>query len=335
MQVIFSMNEELQVQSYVNPLAGNDFPDPSLIYVPDQGYFAYATHDEFSPTINNILLRQSWDLIHWSDATGALRLPPAWAKNCHRFWCPQVVKVDEEYRLYYAAEPDTKDGMCLALATSGRPADFVDCGFPISRLPGSTYQMIDPCFFIDPVSNRHFLYYGSAHEPIRVVEMALDGKSILSAPVEVLYPGEGTFHRLREGAFITYDQAWKRYYMWVSGDNTWAEQSYAISLYWSEDPSAVFQKIPGDPLIIRPNEHWDSPGQNCIISDAAGDDWIIYHAVDTSDRFIPGTRFFKRKMCMDKILYTSDGWPYVQNGSPSFTSQLGPVTNRPDTLFGK
>jgi arabinan endo-1,5-alpha-L-arabinosidase len=230
---------------YTNPLINDDFPDPSIIEVKGNGYFAYATHDEFSPTIDNILVRHSWDLIHWSDAEGALLSPPVWARDCRRFWCPQVVKVKDEFRLYYAAEPDTKDGMCLALAVSGEPTSFTDCGLPLSRLAGSTYQMIDPCFFIDPVSNKHLLYYGSAHEPIRVVEIAQDGKTFLSEPMDVLYPGDGPFQQLREGAFVTYNQTWQRYFLWVSGDNTWAERSYAVSLFWSADPVAGFTKIPG------------------------------------------------------------------------------------------
>lgn len=320
---------------YTNPLINDDFPDPSVIEVKNHRYYAYATHDEFSPTINNILVKHSWDLIHWSQVEGALVSPPVWAKNCQRFWCPHVVKVNNEFRLYYAAEPDTKDGMCLAMAVSNRPVEFTDCGQPISRLSGSTYQMIDPCFFIDPVGNRHLLYYGSAHEPIRVVEVAQNGKSFISKPAEVLYPGEGAFHKLREGAFVTYNQKWKRYFLWVSGDNTWAEKSYAISLFWSNDPMAVFKKIPGEHVIIQPNTHWESPGQNCIIRDAAGNEWIIYHAVDTTDRFIPGTNIFLRKMCMDRILYTNDGWPYVKNGSPSFEVMEGPVVISKSNLADK
>ena len=87
----------------------------------------------------------------------------------------------------------------------------------------------------------------------------------------------------------------------------------------------VFIKIPGEHVTIQPNAHWDSPGQNCIIQDVAGKEWIIYHAVDTKDRFIAGTNIFLRKMCMDRIEYTNDGWPYVKNASPSFEVQIGPV----------
>ncbi len=322
------MQPELLQTFYTNPSTAGDFPDPRIIEVQGQGYFAYATHDAFSPTINNILVKHSWDLVHWFEAAGALLSPPVWAANCHRFWCPQVVKVNDEFRLYYAAEPDTKDGMCLALAFSQSPAGFTDCGEPLDRIPGSTYQMIDPCFFIDPVSNKHLLYYGSAYEPIRVVELAQNGKTIISKPTEVLYHGKGTFHTLREAAFITYQPAWKRYFLWVSGDNTWAEKSYAVSVFWSSDPLKVFEAIPGEQVILKPNEHWDAPGHNCIIRDAAGDEWIIYHAVDTKDRFITSTDRFLRKMCMDKLRYTDDGWPYIENGSPSFTEQKGPVVLR-------
>jgi arabinan endo-1,5-alpha-L-arabinosidase len=321
------MQSSLFKTYYANPLTNEDFPDPRIIYVEGEGYYAYATHDEFSPSINNILVKHSRDLVNWSETKGALLAPPVWAKHCHKYWCPQVVKVKDEYRLYYAAEPDTKDGMSLAFATSNNPTGFIDCGEPLHQIPGSTYHMIDPCFFIDPVSNKHLLYYGSAHEPIRIVELAEDGKTFISKPKEVLYPGEGTFHKLREAAFVTYNASSGRYFLWVSGDNTWAEKSYAISVFWSDNAYENFQPIPGDYVIVKPNDHWDAPGHNCIIADAVGDEWIVYHAVDTTDRFIPGTNIFLRKMCIDRLCYTDDGWPFVEGGSPSFTRREGPVVS--------
>jgi arabinan endo-1,5-alpha-L-arabinosidase len=318
------MQQEIHTY-YTNPLSNDDFPDPSVIEVKGKGYYAYGTHDEFSPTINNILIKHSWDLVHWSESTGALLHPPDWAKQCHRFWCPHIIEINKEFRLYYAAEPDTKDGMCLALATSKSPFDFIDSGEPISRLKGSTYQMIDPCVFVDPVSKKHLLYYGSAHEPIKVVELAQDGKTFISTPLNVLYPGDGTFHKLREAAFMTYNETWKRYFLWVSGDNAWAEKSYAVSVFWSDNPINNFEKIPGEHVIIQPNSNWDSPGHSSIVLDMKGNEWIFYHAVEATDRFIAGTDRFLRKMCMDRILYTNDGWPYVKNASPSFGKQEGPI----------
>jgi len=312
--------------TYTNPVINADFPDPSVIYVPGDGFYAYATHDEFSPTVNNIQLCRSDDLINWSKPEGALAEPPVWAKTCRKFWAPQVVKVGNLYRLYYSAEPDTKDGMCLALAVSDRPYNFLDIGKPLAQVPGSTYRMIDPCFFYDIKTGKNLLYYGSAHSPVSVVEVADDGYSIISQPKNVLLPKPGVkFETLREGAFVTYQQKYDRYFLWVSGDNTWAENGYAISVFWSDDPQKEFQPIPGNHIILKPNEHWDAPGQNCVLTDAAENDWIFYHAVDPADRFIAGTDRFKRKMCMERVFYNEEGWPYINQNSPSFGLQVGPV----------
>lgn len=311
---------------YQNPLLPTDFPDPSVIALLQGGYVAYATHDDFSPTINNILLSYSPDLVNWSEPVGALLAPPVWAQQCRRFWCPQVVYVAGQYRLYYAAESDAKDGMYLAMATADTPDKFIDIGAPLLPSGGRAYAMIDPCFFTDPQTGRHYLYYGSAHEPIRAIEMADDGRTFLSEPVDVLPPRPGVrFEALREGTFLTYKASHNRYFMWVSGDNTWAENGYAVSVYWSTNPLTDFAPIPEPHIVLRANARWDSPGQVCVVTDAAGDDWLIYHAVDPADRYIPGTDRFLRKMCMDKVQYTPDGWPYIEGYSPSAESRPEPV----------
>jgi arabinan endo-1,5-alpha-L-arabinosidase len=320
--------EQSNTTSYTNPLINADFPDPSVIYVPGDGYYAYGTHDEFSPTINNIQVCKSADMVNWSEPEGALTEPPVWAKNCNKYWAPQIVKVGNEYRIYFAAEPDTKDGMCLALAVSNEPYGFTDIGKPIARLPGSTYRMIDPCFFYDAKSGKNLLYYGSAHEPISVVEVDNDGYSILSKPIDILQTKPGVkFESLREGAFVTYQEKYDRYFLWVSGDNTWVEDGYAVTVFWSDNPQKEFQPIPNN-LVLKPNEHWDAPGQNCVFTDAAGADWIIYHAVDPKGRLVEDTKALKRQMCMDRIYYDEQGWPYIKESSPSFETQIGPAIKR-------
>ena len=228
--------------------------------------------------------------------------------------------------MYYAAESDAKDGMHLALALSETPDNFVEIGVLLSDSKHA-YAMIDPCFFADPKTGRHYLYYGSAHEPIRVIELSPDGRTFIGSPMDVLWPRPGVpFETLREGTFVTYDSAWERYYLWVSGDNTWATNGYAVSVYWSSNPFRNFVPIPEPHIILKSNEHWDSPGQACVLTDAMGVDWLIYHAVDTTERYIPGTDFFLRKMCMDRIVYSVDGWPSVASNSPPFYWQPGPIT---------
>ena len=301
--------------TYTNPLIPTDFPDPSILYVPGTGYFAYGTHDEFSPTVNSVQVAFSTDMVTWSAPAAALTAPPPWATTSQKFWAPDVKKVGNEYRLYYSCEPDTKDGMCLALAKGTDPLHFTDVGRPIARLPGSTYQLIDPCFFFDPKTGTNYLYYGSGHEPIRVAELSAEGSEFISEPIPVLWPNDANkYERLREGAYITYKKEYDRYYLWVSGSNTWEKDSYAVTVFWSDKPNATFNPIPGAHLILKANEQWDSPGQNCILTDAENQDWIVYHAVDTAKPYIDPSateKRFLRKMCMDKVHYSHDGWPYI------------------------
>ncbi len=80
--------------------------------------------------------------------------------------------------------------------------------------------------------------------------------------------------------------------------------------------------------ILQPNTRWGVPGHNCIVSDAAGQDWMVYHAVDL-DRDRMGEQVashgIPRVMCIDRVQYR-DGWPYVGDGTPSTTAQAAPIT---------
>ena len=54
-----------------------------------------------------------------------------------------------------------------------------------------------------------------------------------------------------------------------------------------------------------------------IITDKAGDDWLLYHAVDARNPR-------GRKLLLDKIRWVDD-WPTVQDGHPSETPQPTPL----------
>jgi arabinan endo-1,5-alpha-L-arabinosidase len=294
------------MKTFKNPLINADFPDPSLIFVPGEGYYAYGSHDEFSPTINNIQVSFSKDLENWSKPSGALSQLPKWAETCEKFWAPHVVFFEGEYRMYYSAEPDDKKGMAIALAVSRTPTDFEDIGTPL--FSAESYKMIDPCYFIDPVSGRHFLYFGSAHEPIRVIEMEESGRVVKGDPIDLVFPEQRKYESLREGAFVSYKKEWNRYYLWVSGNNTWKSGEYAVTLFISSSPTGPFERYE---TLLKEDDRWDAPGQNSLVTDEEGNDYIFYHAVDRKDPYIPGTQIFLRKMCAAPILYSKDGWPKV------------------------
>ncbi len=79
----------------------------------------------------------------------------------------------------------------------------------------------------------------------------------------------------------------------------------------------------GGTLLLEKNpdqEGFIGPGHNGdIITDKAGDTWIIYHAFDKREPI-------RRVMLLDKLDW-KDGWPVIVGAQPSFNLHDGPVFN--------
>lgn len=73
----------------------------------------------------------------------------------------------------------------------------------------------------------------------------------------------------------------------------------------------------GNSVILERNERWNAPGHNSIITDEAGQDWMLYHAIDTKNQ---GQG---RVMLMDRVVYEK-GWPAVRDRQPGTEAQSGP-----------
>ena len=71
------------------------------------------------------------------------------------------------------------------------------------------------------------------------------------------------------------------------------------------------------------------PGNNSIIQDDAGVDWIVYHAIDSDKPWLEDRPkgMSRRPMCIDPLLWDSGGWPYVANFTPSLSGKKAPVFN--------
>src|SRR5829696_8074934 len=80
-------------------------------------------------------------------------------------------------------------------------------------------------------------------------------------------------------------------------------------------------------VILERRGNWIAPGHNSAIADAAGNWWILYHAVDAARPRAAATDEVntRRVMLLDRLEWR-DGWPYVVDGGPSTGSRSGPVT---------
>jgi arabinan endo-1,5-alpha-L-arabinosidase len=307
-----------------------------VISAPDGSYYAYATQTLRDAHWINIQVARSADLVHWQILGDALPEKPSWAHETQDFWAPFVLHDGQRYLMYYSATHDAchepERGHCLAVATSDSPAGpFVDMGMPL--LLGVGFEYIDPMVFADPASDKCFLYWGSGFQPIKVQELGPDHMSFApdSAPIDLVWPNpeNGGFPRLVEAAWVIRHDDF--YYLFYSGDNCCGpDAEYGVMVARSRQPTGPFETLEqarGVPhsLMLFKCERWLAPGHNSIITDKAGQTWILYHAIDVNR---PRQRQedeinSRRILLIDKIEWR-DGWPHV--GTPSDGPQAAPVT---------
>ena len=73
-------------------------------------------------------------------------------------------------------------------------------------------------------------------------------------------------------------------------------------------------------VVILKNEDFVGTGHNAeIVQDDAGNDWIIYHA------YVAGVDQ-GRVVCLDRLYWDEDGWPYVLGNGPAVKAEA-PVFN--------
>lgn len=305
----------------------SDFPDPSVLLAPDGYYYAYATQTKLGGRILNFQVAHSRDLKSWQHLGEALPDKPTWAATSQRFWAPDVsCHPDGRYLMYYSAQPnDPAAGLCLGVAVAERPeGPFVDSGQPLLA-GGPGFENIDPMRFVDPADGRHWLFWGSGFGPLRVRELAPDGLGFVENSeakiiVETRAAGDPSpYGHLIEGSWVHYRQGW--YYLFYSGDNCCGPDArYAVLVARARHATGPYQTLAQATntagTILVENDRWQAPGHNSLITDAHGQDWLLYHAIDrqqpTFDAINDEQGHSRRVMLLSKVDYDAEGWPVVE-----------------------
>jgi len=322
--------------SYQNPVIDSDFPDPAVLRAADGYYYVYATQGSIDGRMLNIQIARSRDLTQWERLGDALPVKPGWASRTQDFWAPHVVEHDGHYYLYYSAKPDaaltdSSRGLCLAVATAVRPeGPFTDVGRPLQC--GEGFVNIDPMAFDDPATGRRLLYWGSGFQPIKVQELAADrmsfapGSHALDLVPVVRDESPANYRRLVEGSWVIRHGGY--YYLFFSGDNCCGPNAhYAVMVARSRSATGPFEtRAPAGGVILAARGVWLAPGHNSIIADRRGEQWMLYHAVDSRNpRSAPADEVNTRRVMLIDRLRWRDGWPFLEGSSPSSGRQRGPA----------
>lgn len=302
--------------TYTNPVMHFDMPDPTVICVEDGSFYLYATegHGYSIPIV------RSYDLVNWE------RVGTAFTKETRPsfepkggLWAPDINRLKKQYVLYYAMSTWGGGETCgIGVATADQPqGPFKDHGPLFRSNTINVFNSIDPEFVRE--KGRNYLFWGS-FGGIYVVELTKDGLAVKvgSRPKQIA-------GNLFEAAYIHKREGY--YYLFASIGSCCEglNSTYTTVVGRSRnlfgpytDKSGKKMLDNGYEVVIQRSNRFAGPGHNAdIVTDNAGDDWILYHAVDAQNPR-------GRSLMLDKIEWI-DGWPTVRDGHPSETPQPIPL----------
>ena len=286
--------------------------DPSTIVKEGDTYWCFYT-GRGTPSL------QSKDLVTWKPGPRVFEKAPEWVskevpKNDGVYWAPDLLKVGDQYLLYYSVSSFGAMHSAIGLATNPTldPEDpafrWTDHGPVVQSRDGSDFNAIDPSVFQDD-DGKLWMSFGSQWSGLKLVE--LDPKTgKRSKPDEPMTP-------IAAGQSIEAPWIYKRkgfYYLFLNRGNCCAgdKSTYHIKVGRSEDIKGPYVAKDGSFMIdgggtmvldmkIGP---LTGPGHAGIV-EKDGKSWFSCH-FEADDR-MGG----KATLGVMPITWSEDGWPEV------------------------
>ncbi len=310
-------------QTYTNPVIAGDFPDPSVIRVGANDYYATATAGGWSPVFS---ILHSNDLVNWQTVGSVFQTKPTWAKG--DFWAPEITEDKGKFYVFYTGRRDEGKGkkgtLCVAVAVSDKPdGNYKDKGALVCQEIGS----LDP-FFIRDETGKPFLIWkedgNDRQQPTWLYAQGLDESltKLVGNPKKLFRnEGSGWENHVIEGADIIRHGDY--YYLFYSGNACCGRScNYALGVARSKTLLGNWEKNPANP-ILPANDVWQCPGHGTIVKTPDGNDFLLYHAYrKRADAFNIG-----REALLDKVEWTKDGWATINGGKGPSNSANLPVAS--------
>nr|WP_321408397.1 family 43 glycosylhydrolase [uncultured Carboxylicivirga sp.] len=306
------IGKEVKPTHYSNPVYSLSMPDPTVIKGRDGNFNVYATEDT-----RHIPVCKSKDLVNWEFSATAFteETRPNFEPN-GGLWAPDINYINDQYVLFYSMSVWGGGNTCgIGVATSARPeGPFQDNGKLFRSNEIGVHNSIDPFYIED--EGKKYLFWGSFFG-IYAIELTDDGLGLKYEAEKQLIAGnafEATYIYKKDNYYYLFasigtccDGIYSTYKL-VVGRSTSLLGPYV-------NKSGQEMKNNGYEIILSSNEKFVGNG-HCseIIQDDAEDEWILYHGIDVEN---PNGRV----LLMDKIEW-SDGWPVINDGSPSLTSEV-------------
>lgn len=297
--------------TYNNPIIPTSLPDPTIIKTKDGYFYLYATED-----IRNTPIYKSHNLVDWEFVGTAFtnETRPTFEPK-GGLWAPDISYIDGKYVLHYSMSVWGGEWTCgIGAAVADKPeGPFVDKGKLFNSTDIGVQNSIDQFYIED--EGKKYLFWGS-FRGIYAIELSKDGLSVKPGSEKKKVAGtafEGTYIHKHGNYYYLFAsvgsccEGIKSTYKLVVG-----RSKSLLGPYYDKEGKDMMDN--GFSIVIGSNSRFVGNG-HCseIVQDKKGNDWIFYHGVDIEN---PKGRV----LLMDQIKWDKEGWPYVEENSPSLSA---------------
>lgn len=298
---------ETKGKTYKNPVIDYSLPDPTLIRANDGYFYVYATEN-----IRNLPIHRSKNLVNWEEVGTAFteETRPTFEPEGN-IWAPDISYINGQYVLHYSMSVWGGEWTCgIGVATADKPeGPFTDRGMMFRSNTIGVQNSIDPYYIED--NGKKYMFWGS-FRGIYAIELLADGLSVKQGAEKKQVAGTAY-----EGTYI--HKRGKYYYFFASIGSCCEglKSTYTTVVGRSENLFGPYVDKKGQPMmenhheiLIRGNEAFVGTGHNSeILTDKAGNDWMLYHAVSKANPT-------GRVLMLDQVKWVND-WPEVTGSAPS------------------
>lgn len=296
--------------------------DPAIIREGDTWSLFSTSHLDQPPGL--IHIRTSSDLRHWSLSGAVFRTLPVWADErvpgTRGLWAPDIVRVGDEYRLYYSVSTFGRNRSAIGLAVSptldpqAPEYGWVDKGIVFASSPDDDFNAIDPNVLVT-ADGAHWMAFGSFWSGLKMIALAPASGLAAATDTHVVDLAERSSPGAVEAPFLI--ERAGHFYLFGSFDFCCrgADSSYYTVVGRSDRITGPYLDRDGVPMLEGggsvvlhadqdPTGRFAGPGHVAVLRDHDRY-YIVHHAYDKQADGASTLR-------IRTLSWTGDGWPVAE-----------------------
>lgn len=317
--------DEEKTERYWNPVIRENLPDPTVIRDESTGYFyLYGTEGGFKTESGSYYMPvyRSKDMLRWEIAGRVFASDNDRGDAKGRgIWAPDIQYIKGKWVLFLTINKGDHKTNSVAYAVADKPEGPFEYKHELfTGVDTGVLQSIDQFYWEE--NGRSYIFFGS-FRGIFYYELNI------TDDLEITLKGNDPKADKKQIAGDAFEGSniWKRgdyyYYFGSAGNFTTSEYCTVVARskslfgpYLDKDGADIMNvdKISSDysSIILRKSNDntFTGPGHNAkLVEDDEGNTWMFYHAYHNGGS--------TREVCLDKVEWTDDGWPVINDGTPS------------------